>query len=109
MNHRGAQLISLLLIVLAFGLCAPDLASSEAPAPPGIVSDGAGVTPACDTANDDDPGLPTSKAALPAISSGSVAVALVDAPRAATVPPLPPAVPRQIALEVFVSRAPPLV
>lgn len=109
MNHRGTQLTSLLLIVLAFGLCAPDLASAETPAPPGIVSDGVGVTPACDTATDDDPGLPKSKAALPAITSGSVAVAPVDAPRAATEPPLPLVVPRQVALEVVAARAPPLV
>lgn len=107
MHHRGTQLISLLLIVLAFGLCAPELASAETPAPP--LSEGAGVTPACDTATDDDPGLPTSKAALPAITSGTVAAAPVDAPRAAPVPPLPLVVPRQVALEVLGSRAPPLV
>ncbi|MBI2202504.1 MAG: hypothetical protein HYU41_01430 [Candidatus Rokubacteria bacterium] len=106
-HQRGTQLISLLLIVLAFGLCAPDSAA-ETPTPPGIVSDGAGVTPACDTGTD-DPGLPTSKAALPAISSGTVAVAPVDAPRAAPIPPLPLLVPRQVALEVLGSRAPPLV
>lgn len=108
MNQRGTQLISLLLIVLAFGLCAPDGAAAETPESPGIVSDGAGVTPACDTGTD-DPGLPTSKAALPAITSGTVAVAPVDAPRAAPIPPLPLVVPRQVALEVLGSRAPPLV
>jgi hypothetical protein len=109
MNHRGARLASLLLIALAFGFCAPDRASAEAPALLGIVSDDARVTPACDAATDHDPGLLRSKLGLVAISASAVAFALVDAPPAAAVPPLPPAGPRQVALEVLASRAPPLV
>jgi hypothetical protein len=109
MNRRGARLVSLLLIALALGLCIPDRASAEAPAPHGIVSEDARVTPACDTTTDDEPGLPRSKPGLVAVSAGAVALALVDEPPAAAVLSLPPADPRHVALEVLASRAPPLV
>ncbi len=109
MNHWGARLVSLLLITLALGFCAPDRASAEAPALLGIVSDDARVTPACDTATDNDPGLPKSQTGLVPVSGDATAVAPVDAPQAAAVPLLPPAVPRHVALEVRASRAPPLV
>jgi hypothetical protein len=108
MNLRGAQLVGLLLIALALGVCAPGPASAEPPTLPGIVGDGARLTPACDTATDGDPGLPQSKTSLAAVSAGGI-VARIDSPPAAALPPLPLAVPRQVALEVFASRAPPLV
>jgi hypothetical protein len=109
MNLRGAQLVGLLLIALALAFCAPGPASAEPPTLPGIIGDGARPTPACDTATDDDPGVPQSKTSPAAVSGGGIAVAPIDSPPAAAVPPLPLAVPRQVALEVFASRAPPLV
>ena len=109
MNHRAAQLVSLLLIALASGLCAPDRSSAETPAPPGIVSDEARVTPACDIATNDDPSLPKSKTGVVAAGASAVAVAPVDAPPAAAAAPLPLAALHQIALEGLASRAPPLV
>jgi hypothetical protein len=109
MLHRGAQLISLLLIVLAFGFCVPDRASAHSSPLPGIVGDEARVTPACDTATDGDPGLPKAKTGLVAVSAGAIPAARVDASAPAAVAPVTLAAPRQIALDVLASRAPPLV
>lgn len=109
MGHPTARRLSLLLITLALGLCAPEGDATQVLAPPRLVdADDARLTPACDAASGDEIGPPGSKTTHAIVAAGAAEGARLDPTPVATVLPLAPTVHGWVAGDVPCSRAPPL-
>jgi hypothetical protein len=107
MTAVTTRLLAALLVVVALGICAPERDRAGAERLSGIVSDHR-LPSDCSSAIDDDPGLPQTKTLLPAVSPERVELAGPSLRWSADEHRLVTTSTREIFLDFFAPRAPPL-